>query len=197
MNFAILGSGRGSNARALLQAWQDGILDRAVPVALFSDQAEAPILGLGPEFGIPSSYLSPGRFRTRLSEEAERDWIQAVRASGADLVVLAGFMRVLHAPFLDAFSGRLINLHPSLLPSFKGLDAIGQALSYGVKVTGCTVHYVTGEVDGGPILDQSAVRVLPGDTVQSLSARVHAAEHILLPSVVARLSRGFRPGLTL
>jgi len=97
-------------------------------------------------------------------------------------------MRVLKAGFLTAFAGRIINLHPSLLPSFPGLDGIGQAWRRGVKVTGCTVHYVTQEVDGGPIIDQAAVRVEKADTLETLEARVHAAEHALLPAVIARLA---------
>jgi phosphoribosylglycinamide formyltransferase-1 len=100
-------------------------------------------------------------------------------------------MRVLKPPFLTRFEGRVINLHPSLLPSFPGLDGIGQAYRRGVKITGCTVHYVTTEVDGGPIIDQAAVRVEETDTLETLSARVHAAEHALLPAVIARLSERF------
>ena len=104
------------------------------------------------------------------------------------MIVLAGFMRVLKLPFLTKFEGKIINLHPSLLPSFPGLDAIGQAFRRGVKITGCTVHYVTLDVDGGPIIDQAAVRVEEADTIESLSEKVHAAEHALLPGVIARLS---------
>ena len=111
-----------------------------------------------------------------------------MQASQPDLVVLAGFMRVLKPGFLNAFAGKIINLHPSLLPSFPGLDGIGQAWRRGVKVTGCTVHGVTAEVDGGPILDQAVVRIEPGDSLESLTAKVHAAEHELLPRVIARLS---------
>ena len=117
----------------------------------------------------------------------------AVSDAGPDLVVLAGFMRVLKPGFLGAFAGRIINLHPSLLPRFPGLDAIGQALKAGAEDTGCTVHYVTAEVDGGPILGQAVVPVLKGDTHESLAARVHAAEHGLLPSVIARLSEAPPP----
>jgi phosphoribosylglycinamide formyltransferase-1 len=114
------------------------------------------------------------------------------------LIVLAGFMRILKAGFIEAFPQGIINLHPSLLPSFPGLDAIGQAWRRGVKITGCTVHRVTSEVDGGPIVDQAAVQIAPGDTLDSLEAKVHAAEHALLPAVVARLSRDYskRSGLT-
>jgi phosphoribosylglycinamide formyltransferase-1 len=153
----------------------------------------AAILGLGERFGVPAAFVDPAPFRTKLDGEGERRFIAAVSGAMPDLVVLAGFMRVLKPAFMNAFPGRIINLHPSLLPSFPGLDAIGQAWRRGVKVTGCTVHAVTAEVDAGPILDQAAVRIEPGDTLESLAARVHAAEHALLPAVIARLSAA-RPG---
>lgn len=190
MRFAILGSGRGSNAEALLRAWRAGHLGRAEPVAIFSDEAEARILGLGKDSGIPGIQVDPGPFRTRFSPEAEAAFVEAVNSMEVDLVVLAGFMRVLKAPFLKAFPDCIINLHPSLLPSFKGLEAIRQAWEYGVKVTGCTVHRVSAEVDGGEILDQEAVRVEKGDTLETLTNKVHAAEHRLLPRVVAQLAQG-------
>jgi phosphoribosylglycinamide formyltransferase-1 len=188
MRVVILGSGRGSNAEAILQAQQAGQLGRARVVALFSDKPDAGILALGPRFGVPASYLDPAPFKTKLEGEGETRFIAAVRAAQPDLVVLAGFMRVIKPGFLAAFAGKIINLHPSLLPSFPGLDGIGQAFRRGVKVTGCTVHGVTAEVDGGPILDQAAVRVVPGETLETLAAKVHAAEHALLPAVIARLS---------
>ncbi|HEY5079331.1 MAG TPA: phosphoribosylglycinamide formyltransferase [Opitutaceae bacterium] len=188
MRIVLLGSGRGSNAEAVLLAQEAGALGRARVAAIFSDVADAPILGLGPRFGVPSSFVDPAPFRTKLEGEGEARFITAVTAAAPDLVVLAGFMRVLKPGFLGAFSGRIINLHPSLLPSFPGLDAIGQAWRRGVRITGCTVHRVTADVDGGPILDQAAVRIDPGESLESLSARMHAAEHALLPAVIARLS---------
>jgi len=188
MRVVILGSGRGSNAEAVLLAQQAGRLGRARVAAILSDTAGAPILGLGPRFGVSSAFVDPAPFRTKLEGEGEARFIEAVSGAGADLVVLAGFMRVLKAGFIGAFAGRIINLHPSLLPSFPGLDAIGQALRRGVRVTGCTVHYVTADVDAGPIIDQAAVRIEAGDTLESLAARVHAAEHALLPQVITRLA---------
>lgn len=190
MRVVIIGSGRGSNAEAILAAQQAGKLGRARVVKIFSDRADAGILALGPRFGVPAEYLDPAPFKTKLEGEGEARYIAAVQACAADLVVLAGFMRVVKPGFLNAFAGKIINLHPSLLPSFPGLDGIGQAWRRGVKFTGCTVHRVTLEVDGGPILDQAAVRVEPGDTLETLSAKVHAAEHALLPAVIARLSEG-------
>ncbi len=189
MRVVILGSGRGSNAEAILAAQQAGRLGRARVVGIFSDQPTAGILALGPRFGVPAAFVDPAPFKTKLEGEGEARFIAAVKACAPDLVVLAGFMRVLKPGLLGAFAGKIINLHPSLLPSFPGLDAIGQAFRRGVKLTGCTVHAVTLEVDGGPILDQAPVRIEPGDTLESLTAKVHQAEHALLPAVIARLSK--------
>lgn len=193
MRVVLIGSGRGSNARAILQQWRASALGRAEPVAILSDQATAPILELGPEYGIEALHLDPGPKKTFMPPEYERAWVRAIETCRPDLVVLAGFMRVLKEDFLTAFPGRLINLHPSLLPAFKGLDAIGQAWHYGVKVTGCTVHFVTGDLDGGPIIEQEAVRVEKQDSLESLERKIHAAEHRLLPAVVAGMSEGVYP----
>ncbi|HLP00890.1 MAG TPA: phosphoribosylglycinamide formyltransferase [Opitutaceae bacterium] len=188
MRVVLLGSGRGSNAEAILKAQNEGRLGRAQVVGVFCDKPDAPMLGLGPRFGVPAQYLDPAPFKTKLEGAAEERYIAAIRAAQADLVVLAGFMRVIKPGFLAAFAGRIINLHPSLLPSFPGLDAIGQAFRHGVKLTGCTVHEVNATVDGGRILDQEAVRIEETDTLETLAARIHAAEHRLLPAVIARLS---------
>ena len=188
MDLVILGSGRGSNAEAILRAEREGRLGRARVRAVLSDRPEAGILEVARKYGAPSRFVDPAPFRTKLEGEGETRFVAAIAAEHPDLVVLAGFMRVLKAGFLGAFAGRIVNLHPSLLPSFPGLDAIGQAWRRGVKITGCTVHEVTAEVDGGPILDQAPVRIEAGDTLESLEAKVHAAEHELLPAVIARLS---------
>lgn len=191
----ILASGRGGNAAAILHAQAEGKLGRARVTAVFSDRAGAPVLQLGERSGVPARFIDPGPFRTKLSPEGEDRFIEAIASEAPDLIVLAGFMRVLKPRFLAAFPGKIINLHPSLLPSFPGLDAIGQAWRRGVKITGCTVHVVTEEVDGGPIIDQAAVRIEPEDSLASLESKVHAAEHALLPAVIARLSRdGLPPG---
>ena len=189
MRVVILGSGRGSNAGAILTAQQEGRLGDARVVQIFSDKAEAPILALGARFGVPVRFLDPGPFKTKFDESGETRYIDAINQCAADLVVLAGFMRILKPRFIEAFPQKIINLHPSLLPSFPGLDAIGQAWRRGVKVTGCTVHVVTAEVDGGPIIDQLPVRIAPEDTLETLEAKMHAAEHALLPAVIARLSQ--------
>lgn len=188
MRVVILGSGRGSNAAAILEAQRAGRLGCARVVQLLADKPDAGILALGSRFGVPAAYVDPAPFKTKLEGEGEARFIEAIRAARPDLVVLAGFMRVIKPAFLAEFSGRIINLHPSLLPAFPGLDAIGQALRSGARSTGCTVHYVTAEVDGGPVIGRSEVRIDPADTLESLTEKVHAAEHALLPSVIASLS---------
>jgi len=188
MRVVILGSGRGSNAAAILQAQQEGRLGRARVVKLLSDKPDAGILALGAQYGVPADFIDPAPFKTKLEGPGEERFIAAMRAAEADLVVLAGFMRVIKPGFLTAFAGKIINLHPTLLPDFPGLDGIGQAFRAGVKVTGCTVHYVTLEVDAGKIIEQRKVPVEPDDTLESLTAKVHAAEHALLPAVIARLA---------
>ncbi len=190
MRVVILGSGRGSNAEAILQAQAGGRLGAARVVHIFSDKPDAGILALGPRFGVPAAFVDPAPFKTKLEGEGEDRFIAALRAAQPDLVVLAGFMRVLKPKFLGAFAGRIINLHPSLLPAFPGLDGIGQAFRAGVKTAGCTVHYVTAEVDAGKIIEQARVTVEPGETLETLTAKIHAAEHALLPAVIARLSAG-------
>ena len=188
MRVVILGSGRGSNAEAILLAQQAGNLGRAQVVQIISDQPAAGILALGARFGVVARYVDPAPFKTKLEGEGEDRFIAAINAVSADLVVLAGFMRVIKPKFLQAFAGRIINLHPSLLPAFPGLDGIGQAFRAGVKETGCTVHEVTLEVDAGRIIEQAKVAIEPNDTLETLVAKVHQAEHRLLPAVIARLS---------
>jgi phosphoribosylglycinamide formyltransferase-1 len=189
MRVVILGSGRGSNAEAILQVQQAGQLGVARVVQILSDKPDAGILALGARFGVPAAFVDPAPFKTKLEGPGEDRFIEAIQTAQADLVVLAGFMRVLKPKFLGAFAGRIINLHPSLLPAFPGLDGIGQAFRAGVKVAGCTVHHVTLEVDAGKIIEQASVPVEPGDTLETLTAKVHAAEHKLLPAVIARLSQ--------
>lgn len=189
MRVTILGSGRGSNAQAILVAQSRGELGKAQVVRIISDRPDSGILDLGPRFGVDASFVDPSPFRTKLEGEAEERYIREIMEAQTDLVVLAGFMRVLKRKILEDFRDRIINLHPSLLPSFPGVDAIGQAWRKGVKITGCTVHFVSEEVDGGRIIDQEAVRVFPDDTLESLVERVHEAEHRLLPRVIAQLSQ--------
>lgn len=186
---AVLGSGKGSNFVALADAIEAGQVPGRV-VLVGSDVADSGILAHASRRGIPSCFLPPGPFRTKLDEAAEAAYIGALREVRADLVVLAGFMRILKGEFLRAFEGRVVNIHPSLLPSFPGLAAWRQALDYGVKVTGCTVHLVDQGVDTGAIIGQRAVPVLDGDTSDSLHARIQDAERALYPSVIAAIARG-------
>jgi phosphoribosylglycinamide formyltransferase-1 len=153
-------------------------------VIVLSDVEHAGILDLAREFEIPSLFISPGSFRTKMSSEAEAEIVRLLREARVDFVVLAGFMRVIKEPLLQAFPGRILNIHPSLLPAFRGLDAWRQAVEAGVPEAGCTVHLVDAGVDTGEILGQSRVPVLPCDTAESLHARIQVAEHELYPRIV-------------
>jgi phosphoribosylglycinamide formyltransferase-1 len=180
----ILGSGKGSNCCAILERIQSGALAAETRLVI-SDVLDAPILDMAREFGVPNAYLPPGRFRTRLEPAIEEQLVKMLRDAGVELVVLAGFMRVLHEPMLKAFPRRIINIHPSLLPKFPGLEAWKQALVAGETVTGCTVHYVDEQIDHGRILAQKDIRILPDDTAESLRARIQVLEHELYPTVIA------------
>lgn len=184
----ILGSGRGSNAKALLEAQASGNLGLAEIAGIFSDQPEAGILELGPAYELPAFYLNPGPHKTKFSPEAEAHWAETIEALAPDLLVLAGFMRVLKQPLLEAFP-RIINLHPSLLPAYPGLHSIRRAWEAGEAETGCTVHWVTEEVDAGSIIGQSHVTITKGMSLVELEAKVHEAEHRLLPAAVKKVAR--------
>ncbi len=185
----VLGSGKGSNFVAIADAVAAGGIPAEVAVVL-SDVESAGILAHARDRKIPARFIPPGKFRTKLDEEAEGAFVSTLQAAKADLIVLAGFMRVLKGDFLRAFEGRIVNIHPSLLPSFPGLEAWKQALDHGVKVAGCTVHFVDAGVDCGPIIGQQTVPVLDTDTPESLHQRIHAAEHELYPKCVAAIARG-------
>jgi len=185
----VLGSGKGSNFVAIAEAIAAGRIPAEVGIVI-SDVANAGILNHAAERSLPAKFIEPGRFRTKLEEDAERACVEALRMARVDLIVLAGFMRVLKGEFLRAFAGRIVNIHPSLLPSFPGLEAWKQALDHGVKFTGCTVHFVDAGVDSGPIVGQQTVPVLDHDTPETLHQRIHAAEHELYPKCVAAIARG-------
>lgn len=185
----IIGSGRGSNAEAILQAKARDELGQTVIVSIVSDQPQARILDLGARYCLPAVALPAGPFKTKLSPEVEQDWIKAIAAMEPSLIVLAGYMRVIKPPFIEAFQGRIINLHPSLLPKYPGLHSIRRAFEAGEKETGCTVHWLTPEIDAGQIIEQSVVPITAEDTLESLEAKVHAAEHQLLPAVIRRFSQ--------
>ncbi len=188
LGLGILGSGKGSNCCAILERIRDGKLSAEARV-IVSDVEHAGILDIAREFGVPAVYLPPGDFRTRLSPDSELALVRTLREADVGLVILAGFMRVLKAPTLDAFSHRIINIHPSLLPKFRGLEAWKQSLAAGDTVTGCTVHYVDAGVDEGEIIAQKTVPILPDDTSESLHARIQIVERELYPEVISRFCR--------
>jgi phosphoribosylglycinamide formyltransferase 1 len=188
VQLGILGSGKGSNCRAILESIRSGVLAAEVRVVI-SDVFDAPILDIASEFSIPNAYLPPGGFRTRLEPQAEVDLVRMLRDAGVELVALAGFMRVLKAPMLNAFPRRILNIHPSLLPKFPGLEAWRQALEAGETLTGCSVHYVDEEIDHGDVIAQREVPILAGDTAERLHARIQIAEHELYPAVIGQICR--------
>ena len=185
----VLGSGQGSNFAAIASACERDEIPAQIALVL-GDVPNAGILEKAQQRGIQARYIAPGAFRTKLDEAAEAAYVEALTAAGVNLVVLAGFMRVIKAPLLSAFAGRIINIHPSLLPAFPGLQAWRQALEHGVKVTGCTVHFVDSGVDSGPIIGQQTVRVHDDDNPESLLERIHSAEHELYPRCVAAIAGG-------
>ncbi len=187
LTLGILGSGKGSNCRAILEQIRAGNLAADCAVVI-SDVADAGILEIAGEFGVPAIFLPPGKFRTKLEPAVEENLVRLLREAGVKLVVLAGFMRVLKSTMLDAFPERIINLHPSLLPKFPGREAWAQALAAGEKITGCTVHYVDAGVDSGEIIAQREVEILPNDTAASLHARIQEAERELFPAVIEKLA---------
>src|SRR5438094_7157590 len=184
----ILGSGKGTNCRAILESIRSGLLAADIRVVI-SDVFDARILDIAREFSVPNAYLPPGKFRTRLEPQAEIELVGMLRNAGVELVVLAGFMRVLKTPMLDAFPRRIVNIHPSLLPKFPGLEAWKQALVAGEKVTGCTVHYVDEKIDHGDVIAQRKVPILPNDTAEGLHARIQTAEHELYPTAIGQVCR--------
>ncbi len=189
LRLGILGSGKGSNMVAITDAISAGDVPAQI-VAVISDVESSGILEHARSRGLPAQFIAPGKFRTKLDDDAERSYIDALKTAEVDLVVLAGFMRILKGEFLRVFDQRVINLHPSLLPAFPGLAAWRQAFDYGVKVAGCTVHYVDQGVDTGAIIAQTAVPVVDGDTAATLHERIQLAERSLYPRVVAALARG-------
>jgi phosphoribosylglycinamide formyltransferase-1 len=185
----VLGSGKGSNLVAIAEACASGYLGAEIAVVI-ADVPAAGILERARERGIRAVYLPPGRFRTKLEEEAEQAYVAALLEARVDLVLLAGFMRILKAGFLRAFPQRVLNIHPALLPSFPGLEAWKQALDYGVRVTGCTVHLVDEGIDTGPILVQKVVPVLDTDTPATLHERIQQAERVAYPEAIVAALRG-------
>ena len=191
LRLGVLGSGKGSNFRAIADAISARKLDAEVRIVI-SDVRDAGILDLAELRGIPAQFVDPGRFKTKLEPEAEERLVGLLVSAQVELVVLAGYMRMIKTPLLDAFPNRIINIHPSLLPQFPGLQAWRQVIDAGVNESGCTVHFVDGGMDTGPVIAQRKVPVLPGDTPESLHARIQVEEHLLYPEVIGRLHRQIR-----
>ena len=190
LKLGVLGSGKGSNFRAIADAIARGELNAEVRIVI-SDVADAGILALARERGIPAAHIPPGRFKTKLEPEQEQRLADMLREAGTELVVLAGYMRMVKSPLLDAFPRRIINIHPSLLPELPGLEAWKQAIATRAVRSGCTVHYVDAGMDSGEIIAQSEVPVFPGDTPETLHTRIQIAEHKLYPAVIAKLAAEF------
>jgi phosphoribosylglycinamide formyltransferase 1 len=183
---AVLGSGKGSNFVAIQEAILTKRLNAVIAVVV-SDLTSAPILARATAFGLPTATLPISPFRTKLGPEGEIALVELLRSHKIDWVVLAGYMRVVKEPLLSAFPQRIINIHPSLLPAFKGLRAWEQAIAAGVKESGCTVHFVNRDIDAGEIIAQERVPVLGGDTPETLHARIQVAEHALYPVALAKV----------
>lgn len=183
LRLAVLGSGAGSNLEAIADAIDNQQLQAEIRLVI-SDNADAQILARAQSRQIPALHINPGEKRTVLSAAAEKEIIDRLKAAEVDLIVLAGFMRIIKAPILEAFPDRILNVHPSLLPAFPGLDAPGQAIAAGASETGCTVHVVNAGVDSGPILGQARVPIEPTDNSATLHARIQEAEHLLFPRLI-------------
>lgn len=184
---AVFASGSGSNFQAIVDAVQAGKLDVEVGL-LVCDRPGAKVVERAAAAGVETFAFRPKEYASK--EAYESEIVRRMQERRIDLVVLAGYMRIISCTLLLPYEGRIVNIHPSLLPSFPGLDAIGQALAHGVKVTGVTVHFVDGGMDTGPIIAQRAVEVAEGDTADSLADKIHPVEHELYPSVIRAIREG-------
>lgn len=189
LNIAVFGSGSGSNYQAIAEAINAGQLDARI-ACVISDVKDAFILERARKLGHPAVWLDCAPFKTKLDGETEQRAIDLIKQHGGDYIALAGFMRIVKPGLLTAFAGRIVNIHPSLLPNFPGLEAGRQALEAGANETGCTVHFVDGGIDTGPIIVQRKVPVLPGDTVETLMTRIHAQEHLAYPEALRKIAAG-------
>ncbi len=187
LKVAILGSGKGSNAQAIMDAIQAGHLNARV-VCVLSDVADAGILERARRNGIPAEFVDAAPFKTKLDGEGEQRYLRALRRHGAEVIALAGFMRLIKSGLLQAFANRILNIHPALLPAFPGVASWKQAVDYGVKVAGCTVHFVDAGTDSGPIILQKTVTVFDTDTPATLHARIQEQEHLAFPEALQLLA---------
>lgn len=184
---AVFASGRGSNFQALVDAQRRGALGGEISI-LVCDKPQAPVVELAQSANVDVFSFQPKDYASK--EDYEREIAAELQQRGVELIVLAGYMRLLSPSFVEFYSGRIINIHPSLLPAFPGKDAIGQALDYGVKMTGVTVHFVDGGMDTGPVIAQKAVEIKEGDTAEVLAERIHAVEQKLYSEVVSWFAQG-------
>lgn len=189
VKLAVIGSGSGTNFQSIADSVEKGILPVEI-VCVLSDVENAYILERARKIGIPAEYVSAAPFKTKLDGEGEQRFIEKLSYYGAELVALAGFMRIVKKRFLSAFPLGVLNIHPALLPSFPGLEAWKQALEHGVKISGCTVHFVDEGTDTGPIIIQRAVPVLEDDTPSSLHARIQEQEHVAYPEAIRLVAEG-------
>lgn len=189
LHLGVLGSGAGSNMQSIVDAIAAGTLDAEIKVVL-ADFPDAKILDRAEKHGIPHQYLDCAPWKTKLEGVAEDKCIEILKNAGVDTVVLAGFMRIVKSKLLAAFPNRVINIHPAILPSFPGVHGWTQALDYGCKVAGVTVHFVDAGTDSGPILVQKTVPVLEDDTPESLHARIQVQEHIAYPEALNIIASG-------
>ena len=185
----VLGSGKGSNLQSIIDNVEAGNIPAEI-ACVISDVEDAYILERARKHGIEALYIPPGKYKAKLDKETEAQYVKCLRDHGVELVVMAGFMRMLKEDFIEAFPGRIINLHPSILPSFRGLEAWKQALDYGVKFTGCTVHFVEIGMDTGPIIMQAVVEVKEDDTPETLHQRIQIEEHRIYPEVIRLIAEG-------
>ena len=189
LRLGILVSGRGSNMEAIIKNSKEGKIDAEV-VIVISDNPDAPALEKARNLGVEAIYVYPGEKKTFMTPDREEEYVRILKEKGVELVCLAGFMRVLKKTFLSAFPGRIMNIHPSLLPSFPGLDAQRKAWEYGVKVSGCTVHFVDEGIDTGPIIIQRCVPVLEDDTPEILAERILKEEHKIYSEAIQLFAEG-------
>ncbi len=189
MKLAIFGSGSGTNCQAIIDAVEAGALDVEIRCVL-SDVEDAYILERARKHGIPAVWFDCAPFKTKLDGEAERKVLEILEGHGANFIALAGFMRIVKEGLLHAYQGRIVNIHPSLLPSFPGLDGGRQAYEYGVKYTGCTVHFVDAGVDTGAIINQKCVAIEDADTLDTLMEKIHAQEHAAYPEALQWIAEG-------
>jgi phosphoribosylglycinamide formyltransferase-1 len=185
LRLAVFASGNGSNFQAIVDAVQDGRLHAEVAL-LVCDKPQAKVVERARQAGVPVFVFEAKQYARR--EDYEAEIVRRLEECGVELIVLAGYMRLITSVLVEPWYGRMINIHPALLPAFAGVNGIGQALEYGVKVTGVTVHFVDGGMDSGPIIAQTAVHVLDDDTLDTLAVRIHAAEHELLVEVLTAFS---------